>query len=56
MSHQPDIPLRLWGHLVYYYRHHNSHYWHHNMPKIYFYVIMYNKTRTNYFIKMLFEL
>ena len=51
-SHQPDLILRLWGHLVYYYRHHNSHSWHHNMPKGYFHVIMYNQTRTNYFIKM----
>ena len=41
-SHQPALTLRLWGHLVYYYRHHNSHSWHQNMPKRYFHVIMYN--------------
>ena len=51
-SHQPALKLRLWFHLVYYYRHHNSHSWHHNMPKRYFHVIMYNQTRKNYFIKI----
>ena len=52
LSHKPALTLRLWDHLVYYYRHHNSHYWHHNMPKRYSHVIMYNQTRTNVFIKM----
>ena len=51
-SHQPALPLRLWGHLVYYYRNNNSRYWHHNMPKRYLHVTMYNQTITNYFIKM----
>ena len=51
-SHQPTLTLRLLAHLVYYYRYHNSHSWHHNMPKRYFHVIMYNQNRTNYFIKM----
>ena len=51
-SHQPALTLRLWCHLVYYDINHNSHSWHHNMPKRYFHVIMYNQTRTNYFIKM----
>ena len=51
-SHQPALTLRLWGHLFYYYRHHNSHSWHQNMPTGYFHAIMYNQTRTNYFIKM----
>ena len=45
LSHQPALPLRLWGHLVYCYRHHNT-------PKRYFHVIMYNKTIANYLIKM----
>ena len=51
-SHQTALTLRLWGHLFYYYRHHNSHYWHQNMHKRYLHVIMYNKTGTKYFIKM----
>ena len=51
-SHHPVLPLQLWGHLVYYYRHHNSHSWHQNTTKRNFHVIMYNKTRTKYFIKM----
>ena len=52
LSLQPPLTLRLWGHLVYYYRHNNIHSWHQNMPKSYFHVIVYNQTRTNYFIKM----
>ena len=51
-SHQPALTLRLWGHLVYYYRHNNSHSWDQNIPKRYLHVIIYNQTRTNYFIKM----
>ena len=52
LSHQPALTLRLWGHLFYYYKHHNNHSWHQNMPTGYFRAIMYNQTRTNYFIKM----
>ena len=49
---QPGIPLRVCNHLVYYYWHDHIHYWHHNSPKIYFHVNMYNKNRIKYFIKM----
>ena len=51
-SHQPALTLRLWGHLFYYYSHHNNHSLHQNIPTGYLHDIMYTQTRTNYFIKM----
>ena len=52
LPRQPDIPLHVWSNFVYHYRHHTIHYWHHNLLKRNLHVIMYNKTRIHYFIKM----
>ena len=52
LSRQTDIPLQVWSNLFYNYRHHTIHYWYHNLLKIYLHIIMYNKTRIHYFIKM----
>ena len=35
LSHQLAPPLRIWSHLIYYYRHNDIYYWHQNLPKIY---------------------
>ena len=47
-----DIPLQLCSNLVYHYRHHTIHYWHNDFLKRYLHVIMYNKNRIHYFIKI----